>query len=262
MLEANQVSYTVQNKALIHRISLSFQPGVLYGIVGPNGSGKTTLLKTLAGLWPPTHGEVRWQGQPLHEQSRQTISQTLTLVPQNPLCDFAFTAYDLVAMGRYPHGGSRKRDHELIEWALRTVDGWQLRDRSVPELSGGERQRIYIARSLVTESPVILLDEPTSSLDIGHQLDIWRLLKRLVQQERTIIVTTHDLNMTECFADNVALMHQGHCVGSGTFDEVITSSVMEEVFGVTSAVTRSMSVSPSRKLTAKIAKEAKETRSF
>ncbi|ADI38749.1 Hemin import ATP-binding protein HmuV [Waddlia chondrophila 2032/99] len=230
MLEAKNIAYSIDGKMLVENINLSFFPGILYGILGPNGSGKSTLLKTLSGIWNPTKGIVKWKGKPLLARSRKQISSTISLVPQNPQVHFDFTVAEMVRMGRYPYG-SKHCDAE-IEKALNTVDAWHLRKRSILHLSHGERKRVYIARALVTESPILLLDEPEASLDIKHQLEIWKLLRKLAEQDKTIIVTNHDLAATQRFCDEVAILNQGRCVCHGQFDQVMTPQRLLEVFGV------------------------------
>jgi len=232
MLESRSLCYQLGTKSLIDCISLRFTPGILYGILGPNGSGKSTLLKNLSGIWQPTHGSVLWKEQDLLSQKRQEISRTISLVSQNPQIHFDFTVQELVFMGRYPHRNSGSKDSEIIEWALQTVDAWHLRKRPITQLSQGERQRVFIARALVTESPILLLDEPTASLDIRHQLEIWKLLRELVEHGKLIIVANHDLTATQQFCDQVAVLNHGRCVGEGVYSEVMTDERIEEVFGV------------------------------
>ena len=248
MLKAESLSYELHKKELIHSISLQFSPGILYGILGPNGSGKTTLLKTLTGIWKPSKGKVLFNDQDLHLKSRREISRSLSLVPQNLSVNFDFTVAEVVAMGRYPHENAKPTQEviELIEWALVTVDAWHLRFRHITHLSSGERHRVYIARSLVTESPVLLLDEPAASLDIRHQLEIWHLLKKLASQGKIIIATNHDLGAVERFCDHIAVLHHGQCIAKGSFQEVITPSLLEEVFGVVEKMNRFELVLPNR----------------
>jgi len=211
---------------------MAFSPGILYGIIGPNGSGKSTLLKTMTGVWKPTEGKVFWQDEELLKKERTEISKVVSLVPQTPMIHFDFSVEDIVSMGRYPHGKSVGARVDIIEWALRIVDVLHLRHRKITQVSSGERQRVYIARALVTESPVLLLDEPTTNLDIRHKSDIWKLLRMLVDQGKIVVVTNHDLRVTEKFCDEVALLNQGRCVRQGSFGEVLTQDVIEEVFGV------------------------------
>src|SRR5262245_1103527 len=208
MLNTSGLAYAVQKKTLIKDICVQFYPGKIYGIIVPNGSGKTTLLKTVAGIRKPTMGSVLWQGRDLLSQSRQAISRTITMVPQNLQPTFDFTVEEFVAMGRYAHGrdGFNKG---LIDKALHYVDAEAFRKHPVNQLSQGERQRVYIARSLVTEAPVMLLDEPVAHLDIRHQRDIWMLMKQLATQGKTIVVTNHDLMYTKQYCEYLYLFHEG-----------------------------------------------------
>lgn len=234
MLKAESLGYHLRGKPLIHDISMQFHPGILYGILGPNGSGKTTLLKAITGIWMPTSGRVLWHGKDLHKNDRRMISKTVSLVPHNTQIAFDFSVTEMVGMGRYPHGSilQKKQFHDVIEKALEIVDISHLRERPVSNLSSGEKQRVYIARALVTESPVLLLDEPTASLDIRHQLEIWKLLKELLRGGKIIIVTGHDLAAMERHADQIAVMNEGRCVAKGNFTEILSQGLLQSVFGV------------------------------
>ncbi|KIC73050.1 Hemin import ATP-binding protein HmuV [Neochlamydia sp. EPS4] len=233
MLELKNLTYKVGHKTLIENISLNFIPGFIYGIIGPNGAGKSTLLKTLTGIWKATTGKVYWKHQELLSQDRTTISRTLSLVLQNPQPHFAFSVAEMVEMGTYPRHDLRKKEKKAkVQWALELVNGWHLRDERITEVSQGERQRIYIARSLVTQSPILVLDEPTSNLDIKHQLEIWNLLRRLSQEGKLIIVANHDLYATERFCDQVAVLKQGCLYYQGAFAAMKSSSLLYEVFEI------------------------------
>lgn len=256
ILEAEDLTYRMSDKSLIERISLQFLPGKLYGVLGANGSGKSTLLKTLTGIWKPTSGHVLWKNHPLHTLSRQQISQIITLVPQSATIPFEFTVEELVTMGRYPHGRIHDghQDRALLDWALDTVDVAALRRCSVNALSQGERQRVYIARALITESPVLLLDEPTANLDLKHQLQIWALLQGLTLQGKLIVVASHDLPACERICHHVMLMHQGRCAAQGTPSECLTEQALREIFGVGKDEARAY---PSFKLVDRIGAEAR-----
>ena len=233
MLQTHAISYILDNRPLIREISLEFPEGLLYGILGPNGSGKSTFLKTLTGIWSHSSGHVLWQGENLLQKERREISKIMTLVPQNIQVNFEFSVREVVTMGRYPHGrGKKGQGDAVIDWALSIVDACHLRDSFVTQLSHGERQRVYIARALVTESPILLLDEPTANLDIRHQLEIWQLLRELTVQGKLIIVANHDLAATERFCDQVVVFDQGCCLGKGSFAEVVNSPILSKVFGV------------------------------
>lgn len=231
MLRAESLNYSIDNRELIRDISLDFAPGTLYCIVGPNGSGKTTFLKLLTGIWTPTSGRVLWNGQDLLKQPRRTISRTISFVAHHTPVEFDFSVLEVVAMGRYPHPPSTLKD-DMIESSLHKVDAWHLRNRRIGQLSHGEKQRIWIARALATESSILLLDEPTTSLDIRHQLEIWQLLRQLIDSGRVIIVTTHDLVAAQRFCDEIAVLHQGRCVATGSFAKTLTPELLETVFGV------------------------------
>jgi iron complex transport system ATP-binding protein len=225
MLELDQLEF----HTLIKRISLKFLPGRLYAILGPNGSGKSTLFKTMAKIWRPTFGQVYWKGGALHKMERREISRTLSLVPQEVQIHFDFTVREVVEMGRYVH---KKTCAHCLEHALKTVDAWHLIERKITQLSLGERQRVYIARALMTESPILLLDEPSSNLDVKHQIEIWQLLQTLKSQDKIVIVATHDVAGVKRFCDDVAILNQGVCIIQGATFEIVTNQLLNDVFGV------------------------------
>ncbi len=225
MLETDRLEF----HTLIKGISLKFFPGRLYGILGPNGSGKSTFFKAMAKIWRPTSGQVYWQGEALHKMERRQISRTLSLVPQEVQIHFDFTVREVVEMGRYAQESSNAA---LLEHSLKTVDAWHLADRRITHLSIGERQRIYIARALMTESPILLLDEPASNLDIKHQIEIWQLLQALAAQGKIVIVATHDVAGVKRFCDDAAILNQGVCIAHGPTREVLSKDLLAEVFAV------------------------------
>ncbi len=231
------LSYAIDKKFLLSDISLEFEAGYLHGILGPNGSGKSTLLKLLSGIWKPLTGSVKWNGSPLLCQDRQAISRIISLVPQQPQIAFDFLVEDIVAMGRYAHDRCywQAAEEPEIHAALTIVDAWHLRRRYVNQLSYGERQRVYIARALVTASPILLLDEPTASLDIQHQLEIWQLLQKLVENGKIVIVTTHDLAIAEQYCHRISVLNHGTCIGTGQFSALMTPSLLQAIFGVVEA---------------------------
>lgn len=231
-LYVRHLTYRLQKRTLIEDISLTFQPGILYGILGPNGSGKSTLLKTISRVWMPTVGQVIWHDQDLFKYSRRRMSQILSLVPQSPPLYFDFTVYEMVAMGRYAQGSRTPHCHQAIEEALHHVDAWHLHQRQLSQLSGGERQRVYIARALATQAPILLLDEPTSYLDLRHQLEIWQLLRVLVEKGKLIIVALHDLCAAQRFCNQLVVLHRGRCQATGTYQTVMTPQLLQTVFGV------------------------------
>ena len=231
-LTIRHLSFSLQQRSLIEDISLTFQPGILYGILGPNGSGKSTLLKTMSGIWTPTRGQLLWQGQNLLQLSRIDLSRTLSLVPQNPPLYFDFDVYNMVKMGRYPHGCRSPEAHSKIEEALHQADAWHLRYQVLSQLSGGEKQRIYIARALATQAPILLLDEPTSYLDLRHQLEIWQLLRTLAKEGKLVIVAVHDLLAAQRFCDELVILNRGCCQATGHYEAIMTPRLLQDVFGI------------------------------
>lgn len=231
MLQAQALTYRIGQKKLISDITLKFKPGKLYGILGPNGSGKSTFLKALAGIWKPSAGKVLWLDEDLHLKDRRVISQTMSLVPQQYSVSFDFSVIDLVGMGRYPYGGTGK-NCPIVEKVLHQVDAWHLKDRLVTQLSQGERQRILIARALATESPILLLDEPTANLDLRHQAQIWKLLRDLVNHGKVVLITLHDLQATRDYCDHTIIFESGRCVAEGSPSEILSPALLHDVFQI------------------------------
>jgi len=235
-LALHHAGVEIDGRQLIQEASLTLSPGQLTAFIGPNGAGKTTLLRLLAGLWQPTEGVVTLNGRKLSQFQRRLLAQQIAFVPQNTDISFTFSVKDIVMMGRNPHLGrfvpENLYDHECVEEAMLKTDVLHLANRPVTELSGGERQRVVIARSLATFAPIILLDEPTASLDIAHALEILDLLKALSEAGKTIAFSMHDINTAVRYANQVVLVHQGRIVDLGLPDQVLTEAVMDKVFGV------------------------------
>ena len=235
-LEARQVSVVRGRRAILAPQNVRIGPGELTAIVGPNGSGKSTLLRALAGLWTVSTGTVTIDGRDLRGLPRRDIARRLTFLPQDSRCDFGFTVEEMVAMGRYPHRGrfdrERDRDRRAIDSAIATCDLGHLRIRRVDRLSGGERQRAAIARCLAAEPDVLLLDEPTAHLDLEHALSILTLCRALADGGRAVVLASHDLSTIAQFATRVLVLRQGHVVGDGTPQDVLTPAICRRVFAV------------------------------
>lgn len=235
-LELDNAGINIDGRWLARHVSLELRGGGLLALVGPNGSGKSTLLRLLGGLWKASEGTVTLDGRNLKSLPRRVIARRLAYTPQDTRLDFAFTVREAVMMGRHPHLGrfeiEREIDRAAAHEAMRRADVARLADRFVTELSGGERQRVLLARSLATEAPILLLDEPTASLDIAHALDVLSLCRELAEEEKAIAIAIHDLNLAARFADRVALLDEGRLVACGATDEVLRAESLNRVFGV------------------------------
>lgn len=236
MLDVDSIHFLLDGKKILDGISARFEPGRIHGIIGPNGSGKSTLLKNICRIWEPQTGSVMIQGKDYREIPRKELSALVTLVPQNTTIGFPISVYDIVSMGRNPHlgrfEGLRRRDREIIEQALRQTNIHALKDRNINELSGGEGQLAIIARAIATGASLILLDEPTSELDVKHTLDIVKILNEFKGQDKTILVTIHDLNLARRFCDTISILCGGKLFYSGTPEEAFSEENIRQVFQV------------------------------
>lgn len=238
MLATKSLSYAVGEKTLIHPLSLTFSMGKLYGILGPNGSGKSTLLKLLNGILKASHGNVFWENSDLHQKSRRDISQIIAYMPQHASSCFDFTVEEYVSMGSY----SYDRLNKSIDAKRKMTEVLELTDTShlskcrLHTLSGGEKQRVSLARALMTNAPVLLLDEPTSSLDIAHQLGIWQLLQEIAAAGKLVITTLHDIGHAERFCDELLLLSSGHCLSQAS--PPLSAEQLGSIFGVKKCVER------------------------
>ena len=236
ILEAVNIAVERGGRRILGGVSVSVAPGRMTALIGPNGSGKSTLLKALAGLWPVSSGEVR----PLTGMARRDIARKIAFVPQDTRIDFAFSVAEIVGMGRYSHRGrftpESTADRMAVDAAMERCDISALRDREANTLSGGERQRVLIARALAAEPEVILLDEPTASLDIEHAIGILELCRELALGGQAVAVAIHDLNAVARYADVVALLDKGRIVQTGAVTDVLSPEAFARVFGVRAEV--------------------------
>lgn len=237
------VHFGYETKPIITAMDLSLSTGELTAIVGPNGSGKSTLLDIMAGYHQPWSGTVELFGSELETYPQRKLSRLAAMAPQEFGFRFPFTVREAVLMGRHPHiprfSAPSPEDMEHVNAALRVMDLTGFENRPVPELSGGERQRTIMARTLAQQAPVMLLDEPTSNMDIRHALFTLRELKRLTSEEsRTVITVLHDLNLAAAHADRIVLLRDGAVYSRGTVAETLTPENLRDVFGVHCAVKR------------------------
>ena len=242
-LAADHVSYTYDRRAgvepvnAVRDVSIRIQRGSLTGLIGPNGCGKTTLLKLLAGVLVPDAGFVALDGRDLASMSRRHVARRIAVVPQETHPAFDYSVIEMTVMGRHPHLGPFQLegpdDLAIAYEALAATGTAQLAERSFMTLSGGEKQRVVIASALAQTPEVLLLDEPTASLDLGFQLEVGLLLKRLNQQRSaTMVMATHDLNLAASLCDTLVLMRNGRVLASGSTRDVLTSATVRQLYDV------------------------------
>ncbi len=235
-LAAEHLSLRYNGRDTVHDVTLDLESGELIGIVGPNGSGKTTLLRGLSRLLKPSAGHVLLDGEEIRALSPRVVARRLAILPQEHPEGVDITVRELVWRGRAPHQGILQRataaDHEAVAWALAAADVGHVAARPLGSLSGGERQRAWIALTLAQQPRVLLLDEPTSFLDVQHQVEIMALLSRLNAEGMTIVAVVHDLALAGRFMQRVIGMRDGRIAFDGPAREVLRPEPLEEVFGV------------------------------
>ena len=235
-LSTERLSLSYNGRDAVHEVTLDLESGELIAIVGPNGSGKTTLLRGLSRLLRPVAGHVLLDGDDIRAISSRSVARRLAVLPQEHPEGVDITVNELVWRGRAPHQGILQRatpaDHEAVDWALEAADVHHIASRPLGNLSGGERQRAWIALALAQQPRVLLLDEPTSFLDVQHQVEVMALLTRLNAEGMTIIVVVHDLALAGRFMQRVIGMRDGRIAFDGPSREVLRPEPLEEVFGV------------------------------
>ncbi|CAD5929472.1 MULTISPECIES: ABC transporter ATP-binding protein [Streptomyces] len=241
-LRAKDLHLGYDDRAVVTGLDLAVPPGRITAIVGANACGKSTLLRALARLLAPRAGSVSLDGRALHSIPTRELAQQLGILPQSPVAPEGLTVIDLVNRGRSPHQTWwrqwTKADEQAVHDALAATGTTDLADRAVDELSGGQRQRAWIAMAVAQGTPVLLLDEPTTYLDLAHQIDVLDLVVDLNRREgRTIVMVLHDLNQACRYADHVIAMKKGAIVAEGAPADVITAETVEDVFGLRCQVT-------------------------
>lgn len=241
MLEIRGLHTRYGERPVLRGLDLAVAPGEVVGLVGPNGCGKTTLIRAVTRLVPWAGGEVLILGEPASRLSRQELSRRVAVVPQSPALPVGYTALEVVLMGRTPHLGFLEQegpqDYRRAREALATVGALELAERRVDELSGGERQRVVLARALAQDAPVLLLDEPTANLDIGHQIAVCRLVRELARRSRlAVLAAVHDLTLASLYCDRVALMSEGRIAAAGAPAEVLTTENIARAYGASVVV--------------------------
>jgi iron complex transport system ATP-binding protein len=240
-LAAERLSLGYGERAVVRDLTVELPPGRITMIIGANGSGKSTLLRGLARLLTPTAGAVLLDGRSIGALSSKAVAKIMGLLPQSPLAPEGITVADLVGRGRYPHQGWFRQwsaeDDRAVAEALSATDTLELADRPIEEMSGGQRQRVWIAMALAQETDLLLLDEPTTFLDLTHQLEVLDLLTDLNRRRgTTIVIVMHDLNLACRYADHLIAMRDGTIAVQGRPSEVVTAESIHDVFGMAATV--------------------------
>ncbi|WP_251343859.1 ATP-binding cassette domain-containing protein [Haloplanus halophilus] len=240
-ISIDDVSVSFGDVPVLESVSTSVAEGALVGLVGPNGAGKTTLLRAITGTLSPDAGSVRVTGERLADLSSRAASRLVATVPQSTASTFEFDVRRIVAMGRTPHvdrlGSRTPADRRAVEEAMERTAVDHLADRPVTEVSGGERQRVFLARALAQDTPVLLLDEPTSDLDVNHQVRTLELVADLVEEGRTVVAAIHDLDLAARYCDELRLLADGGIRAAGPPASVLTDEAVEAAFDARATVT-------------------------
>ena len=226
-----------EKATIFQDLNVSIPKGKITTIIGPNGCGKSTLLKTIGRILKKEHGDIYLQEQNMQSMSTKEIAQKLAMLSQSPSAPFQLKVEELISYGRYPHRKNvnrlSKKDQEMIEWAMEVTQTTEFRNRELAQLSGGQRQRVWLAMALAQETDILLLDEPTTYLDMAHQLEVLHIVRDLNEKHGcTIVMVLHDINHAARFSHELIAMRSGEIVQCGSPLEIITPSVLKEVFQI------------------------------
>lgn len=237
MIDVSHLQCQFGQKTILDDLTFHIPQGSFHAIMGSNGCGKTTLLRCIAGLLHPTSGIIKINGRNIGDYPIRELARTIAIVQQHPQNDIEFSAFETVLMGRNPYQrhlqNESQADWDIVEQCMRQTNTWHLRLSLPSQMSGGELQRVMIARALAQQTPILLLDEPTSSLDISHQFEIMELLRQIGSQEgKTILIVVHDLNLALHYCPDTILLHNHRLFFQGTTEQALSISNIRSVFNV------------------------------
>ena len=234
MIELQHIGVSYGDRVILRDVNATVAAARITAVMGPNGCGKTTLLRCIGGLLEPTTGQASIDGKRVKDYTARELAQQVAFVRQHAQTDFEFSAFETVLMGRNPYQrrlqNESQEDWDIVERCMRQTGVWELRLAKPAQMSGGELQRVMIARALAQETPVLLMDEPVSNLDIAHQIEVMRLLKAAT--DKTVVIVIHDLNLALQFCDDVLLLHDGGLLFHGPVKEGLTPERIAKVYGV------------------------------
>lgn len=251
MLEIRDIVVSYGNRQILNKVGLHAEKGQFVGIIGPNGSGKTTLVKTINRIIKPDSGSITIDGRNMTDMNSIEIAKNIAMVSQVISINFEFTVEDVILMGRTPYikGGETHEDREIVQDAMEKTKILHLKDRFVTQLSGGELQKVIIARALAQKPKILLLDEPTSHLDITNQIDILNLVKNASRKGMLVIAVIHDLNLAAYYCDKICLIRDGDMISTGSPEEVLTPTNIKTTYNIdveviSNSITNSLYVIP------------------
>lgn len=236
LLTVESLSFSYGSRRALDQVNLTLSAGEVVALIGPNGSGKSTLIKLLLGHLSGSGG-IRWNDRPLHQWPRRELAKLVAYLPQSPQTDVDQRVVDVLRLGRAPYLGpfglESERDLRIVQQVSQTLGLDELLNRSIDELSGGQRQSVFVGRCLAQEPKAMLLDEPNTFLDLGHQMELFQLLHRLSkEQSMAVLVASHDLNLAAAFADRLVLLSQGRIIATGPAEQVLDPKILSETYQV------------------------------
>lgn len=233
-IEIKNLQLAYEDTPIVHNLDLSFPQNKVIGLLGPNGCGKSTTLKAVARLLKPKKGKITYQGSDIWQKTPKEYAKSLAFLPQQHLVPEGISVRELVAYGRSPYlnlwGKLSQKDEELVEWAMAQTRTTELADKLVADLSGGQQQRVFLAMTLAQDADIVLLDEPTTYLDLNRQADLMAMMRQMQQNGKTVITVLHDLNQACRYCDYLVIFKEGNLMAQGTPDEVMTEALLKNVF--------------------------------
>ncbi len=235
-IKIDHVSYSIEHFAILNDIHLSVSSGDMLGIIGPNGAGKTTLLNLITGFIKPTKGKIYLNNKDICHMRKDEIARAVAVVPDNFETEFYLTVFDIVLMARYPHSVrnyiTANEDYALAEAAIEKVGITHLKNQHYKTLSSGEKQKVLLARAIAQDSQIIVLDEPTSNLDVKNQMEIMQMLQNMHTEGKTILAIMHDINLAVRFIQNFIFLKDGNIMYSGNIHQVFTKDVLGDLYDI------------------------------